>query len=260
VSLPVTFCCCIDKGVVHCTFGLSRSFIVLDRMEPLSVWVDVDNSQGQNPVQGLRIELVSTFAANAMGRKGLGSKIKARSIAPATIAPGARGRIEGQLAVPPNASPTFNSVTLSLSYLVTLTLEVPWASDISFSIPVDLFQTVDPNAPLEVTGPRIMGVAEREFRYNQPPEASVYPLISIPFPPSNDIPEWDAWPRPFPSDAWVQEHPQFDISPPSNPHVASNFEENCSQSESVWGSAVQPSLSSECPPVSWVAQEPFCTQ
>lgn len=142
-TFDVTCCCCISKGKVGIRLFMNRTIIALDR-DTLQVFCDVDNTMGEEPVESLHISLSNDLSYSAEGmtenhRLDAGSQTLKGTVIPA----GGKGQIMGTVPLDRNALPTIRTSNIQSNYVLTATVNIPWASDPEQNINVIVAQTVD---------------------------------------------------------------------------------------------------------------------
>lgn len=187
----VTCCCCVSKGRVALRMYMNRTIIALDR-DVLQIFCDVDNSQGEEPVEALHIELTNTISYSAGGmtethRQSAGSQTLRSQV----IAAGGVGQITGSVPLNREALTSIRTMNVTSKYLLTATIEIPWATDPVQNINVIVGQSVDDSnwsdpirfdeAPVNPLRPHTHSAPETFY---QPPPQPVYhynpPQVPVP--------------------------------------------------------------------------------
>ena len=181
-------CCCFDKGVVSARIYMDRSLFAIDR-DSCTIYADIDNSQGKEPVNSLEVSLNNHVEYRAQGRIERNVVRVGHNVIQQVIPAGGRGVIQGIVPVPRSAVPTVATMNCTSSYVMSIELNIPNASDPAHSFPVMLSHCVDETntmPPVSITHMRCAvipaGAVTPEFYYALPPHPVCQPVLP-PLPP-----------------------------------------------------------------------------
>jgi hypothetical protein len=198
----VTCCCCVGKGKCAARLFMDRTVIAIDR-DQLFITADIDNSGCEEPVESLEITLTSTIEYSARGVRDRNVQRVGQTFLKNKVEAGAKGRIQGVVPVNRNACPTVSTRNCTVSYVVSIELNIPMASDPQHSFPVVLTHCVDETnflPPVSVNGQAQGmwggGYQAQEFFY-QPPPTPCYAYNPLPLPPPPQAMMWQAPPPAF---------------------------------------------------------------
>ena len=189
----VTCCCCIDKGKVSAAVSMDRTCIAMDR-DWLQVFASVDNTLGKEPVDNLEICLRHTLTYMAHHITETHTYIASRRFVGTSVPAGQRGIISGVVDLPRNLIPSFTTPNIHSKYMITVELNIPWATDPCVAFPVFVAQSVDdtnitPPVAFDMLGSTRYTAGRLpcpEFYYSVPPNPvfPFQPITSVQPPPS----------------------------------------------------------------------------
>jgi hypothetical protein len=186
-TYDITCCCCCSKGQVSLRMHMNRTIIALDR-DVLEVVCDVDNTKGEEPVESLHMELSNMISYKA-GEFTESHRLSAGSqtLRSQVIAAGAIGQIFGTVPLNRAALASLSTMNLTSKYLLTATVQIPWADDPVQAINVIVGQTVDESNWSDVISfeQAAMRPLPKHFHtapeiYYQPPPQPVYTFNPAP--------------------------------------------------------------------------------
>mmetsp|Transcript_60590 Transcript_60590/g.70223 ORF Transcript_60590/g.70223 Transcript_60590/m.70223 type:complete len:314 (-) Transcript_60590:230-1171(-) len=168
---------------------MDRTMIAIDR-DNLTVCCDVDNTLGQEPVKSIEISLVNflTYKADYITEKN--RVVAGRHFLEKEIPPGQKAQIAGTIPLPRNIVPSLTTFNLQSDYVITIELNIPWASDPQQTFNVTVAQSVDESnysPPILWKENKYVRLMKGQFSvpesYYQPPPQPVYQCVPIPLPP-----------------------------------------------------------------------------
>jgi hypothetical protein len=183
MSMPITFCCCISKGTVSAGVSLDRTLFAIDR-DSVTVVCDIDNSLGQEPVNGIEVVLRNHQTLRASGRTEYNTRnIGSQMIRNQPIPPGGRGQLHGTLMIPRHAVPSITGHHVNSSYELVVSFDIPWATDPEMKFPVRCVQSVDESnyfPAMQWDTPLCGQLANLQEYYYQPPQQTYYQVQMMP--------------------------------------------------------------------------------
>jgi hypothetical protein len=220
-------CCLVNKGVVNARFFMDRSVIAIDR-DNLFICVDVDNTQGQEPVESAEVSLVNYLEYRAMGRREVNRVLAGNSYIKQRVEVGQKGRIQGVVPLQRNLVPSCTGFNSTSRYSVILELNIPWASDPSMEFPVILAHVVDdsnvlPPAYFQQCQFRMMPPNSTPEYFYMPPPTPVFPYSPAPLPPPHGAPMFQPQP------------PLFAVLPPQQANWGGTGFDHPPQPQLAWG-------------------------
>ena len=142
-TFQLSFCGCIPRGVVNVTSTLQRAFVALDQEETIPVVVEVDNSEGKEPVQAAKISLQQHLTYQTHHLRERGNNTVAAHVVRQEVKPGARATMTTAFTVSPSWLPSCCLSHIKVEYTVHVEFSIPLAKDPSLTLPTILVQTID---------------------------------------------------------------------------------------------------------------------
>lgn len=141
----VTCCFCCDKGKIGIEIGSQRTLIALDTDNGgVGAYVNIDNTQGEEPCQAITLQLVNEIQGQANGRRASSATVIGKLVLSDVVpAGGKKDGMTGIMKLTPFANPTASSCNLRSSYKVVVTADIPWADDVVFSFPALVAHNLD---------------------------------------------------------------------------------------------------------------------
>ena len=219
-------CWCVDDGSVSVRMYMDRTLIAIDR-DNLMVCCDIDNIMGTSPVESVEISLINnlTYKADYITEKN--RVVAGKHFLKQQIQAGDKHRVAGVIPLPRDIVPSLTTFNVRSEYMITIELNIPWATDPCQNIDVIVAQSVDETN----FSPQVFYKENKYSRlkkgqfthpelYYQPPPSPVYQCVPIPLPPPPsanfftyhfDVPPigipsttWEAQNRPMVSGQQVQ--------------------------------------------------------
>jgi hypothetical protein len=152
LNVPVSCCCCVSKGSVKFSAQADKNIISLDRPDPVSVTVTIDNSRGEEPINAIVVsfENRSAFSASGYSRVAITRISTVRQ--PVTIAKGATQSVTVTVPIGPGQQkhdvfttlhPSMVGKLIQSHWIVATELDIPYASDPVITFPIVVTPRVD---------------------------------------------------------------------------------------------------------------------
>ncbi|CUG60782.1 arrestin-like protein, putative [Bodo saltans] len=184
LNVPVTCCCCISKGSVKFSAQADKNIISLDRPDPVTVTVWIDNSNGEEPVNAIVVSFENRSTFNACGHTRCAITRVSSVRQPVTIAKGASQNVTVTVPIGPGQQkhevfttlhPSMVGKLIQSHWVVATELDIPYAADPIIAFPIVVTPRVDDSnqaPPLDWsrnTYPDLSKGQMKEFAYLVPP-------------------------------------------------------------------------------------------